>query len=88
MTHIDVCRFFGMYSIKMYGHTEYFVVMNNVLRVPGGMYKVDEGIYLLPICPSLSSPHLTIIVCILQQCMTLKVVRLIDMLKQRRKEKK
>lgn len=37
-----ICRFFGMYAIRLYGHTEYVVVMNNVLRVPGGLHKIDE----------------------------------------------
>lgn len=27
-----LCRFYGMYSIRMYGHRQYFVVMHNCLR--------------------------------------------------------
>jgi len=29
-----ICRFFGLYSIRMYSHTEHFVVMNNLLHNP------------------------------------------------------
>jgi len=35
-----ICRFFGLYSIKMYNHVEYIVVMNNFLL--DDKYKIDE----------------------------------------------
>lgn len=37
-----ICRFFGLYSIKMYNHKEHFVVMNNVLRMPAPDITIDE----------------------------------------------
>lgn len=36
-----LCQFFGLYSIEMYEHTEYFVVMNNVLD-NSNKYEIDE----------------------------------------------
>ncbi len=29
-----LCHFYGCYSVQLYGHTEYVVVMNNFLKTP------------------------------------------------------
>ena len=40
-----ICKFYGLYSIRMYGHSEYFLVMNNAFFVPeyeGLHYAIEE----------------------------------------------
>jgi len=41
-----VCHYYGLYSIEMYGHIEYVVVMNNFLQTPTEngkkIYTIDE----------------------------------------------
>ena len=46
-TTTKLCHFYGLYSIRLYGHKEYLVCMNNILCPPSvgggpGPYKIDE----------------------------------------------
>eukprot|EP00808_Paulinella_micropora_P012979 g39977.t1 len=36
-----LCRYYGVYSIHLYGHLQYVVVMNNFLRVPSAHYTLN-----------------------------------------------
>jgi len=36
-----LCKFFGLYSITLYSHTQYLAVMNNIYYT-SGLYKIDE----------------------------------------------